>query len=261
MKAGSHCDCLLCRLEESLIAEFKDKSAWNDPGSIVDLGAVLGSFATPLDLLQSLHTVDARTANSSDPLLIELLRANARAPGESIWQKLLLLAFIPTIHRTTSHIARVFPSLVREDVSQHVVAVFLALLGSPDLEARRSHIAFAIARKLRRIAFRWAIHESHLSLPKEMHPTLSADFDDQEPLDAGGILRRFLDNCQRVGRLSPEERHLLVEVKIDGTSCRELAERNGHSAVAIQHRIQRLVDRLRRLAEKSPPHQFELFPR
>ena len=38
------------------------------------------------------------------------------------------------------------------------------------------------------------------------------------------------------------ERRILTESKIEGLSCRELSQRNGHSAVAIQHRIQRLID-------------------
>jgi hypothetical protein len=60
-----------------------------------------------------------------------------------------------------------------------------------------------------------------------------------------------------------EERNLLIQFKVEGISCQELASRNGHSAIAIQHRIQRSLDRLRRLA-KSPPgpvaKQLELFP-
>jgi hypothetical protein len=44
----------------------------------------------------------------------------------------------------------------------------------------------------------------------------------------------------------------------------ELARRDSHSAVAIQHRIQRLLDRLRRVAQRTGPRsseQLELFPR
>lgn len=76
------------------------------------------------------------------------------------------------------------------------------------------------------------------------------------------LLGQFLDNCQRKGWLSTEERQLLIEFKLEGISCPELARRKGHSVVAIRHRIQRLLDRLRRIAQTSGsgmPQQLNLF--
>jgi hypothetical protein len=76
------------------------------------------------------------------------------------------------------------------------------------------------------------------------------------------LLGQFLDNCQRKGWLSTEERQLLIEFKLEGISGPELARRNGHSVVAIRHRIQRLLDRLRRIAQSSGngmPQQLNLF--
>jgi DNA-directed RNA polymerase specialized sigma24 family protein len=76
------------------------------------------------------------------------------------------------------------------------------------------------------------------------------------------LLQQFLDNCQRRGWLSYEERELLTQFKLEGVSCPELARRSGHSVVAIRHRIQRLLDRLRRIAQTSDngtPEQLNLF--
>ena len=86
----------------------------------------------------------------------------------------------------------------------------------------------------------------------------------EEPFYAEVFLRQFLDNCQKTGWLSLEERNLLVRFKIEGASSPELAGRNGHSPVAVRRRIQRLVGRLRRLAKTArwqrAPEQLELFP-
>jgi DNA-directed RNA polymerase specialized sigma24 family protein len=255
-------------LEKSLIAELSDDRTNEEYRSLAASSETLASFRTALDLIGELHAPDDLGHNSAgDSLLLGLLRLDLTPTAHSIWQQLLLLAFIPTIHRTASQIAATFASLARDDISQHVVAAFLEFLRSTELHTRHSHIAFTIARKLRRNAFRWAIHESRGALPDESGGDRATHVDDaaaREPLHAEIVLRQFLDNCQQTGWLSPEERDLLFQFKIEGVSCLELARRNTHSAVAIQHRIQRLLDRLRRVAQRTPQggsEQLELFPR
>jgi len=268
MMAWSHCECLVCRLEKSLMAELSDERTNEDYRPFAASSDILSAFPTPLDLVREIHTSNDRNHNSSaDPLILELLKRNSSSGVQSIWQRILLRVFIPTIHRTTSQITASFPSLARDDVSQYIVCSFLEFLRSRDLQTRRSHIAFTIARKLRRRAFRWAIHEARGAGREETDGSRTTEIEDvveEEPFSAKILLRQFLDDCQRIGSLSSEERDLLVQFKIEGVSCLELALRNGHSAVAIQHRIQRLLDRLRRIARKTPrglQEQLELFPR
>jgi len=268
MITGSNCDCLVCRIEKSLIADFGEERLSNECRLLAG-SSILSRFRSPIDLVRALHTPeDHHDSSSSDALLSELLRRNSAAPPSSLWPRLLLLVFIPTIHRTTSQITAAFRSLARDDTSQHVVTVFLEFLASAELQRRRSHLAFTIARKLRRKAFRWAIHESRAAAPDvaEGYPTTDAvDVAAEEPLHAGILLQKFLDDCQTMGWLSVEERNLLVDCKVKGVSCSELSRRNGHSAVATQHRIQRLLGKLQRLAQRTRwqrvPEQLELFPR
>jgi DNA-directed RNA polymerase specialized sigma24 family protein len=267
MMTGSNCDCLVYRLEKNLIAGLSDETANQDCGHVAP-GSVLSRFPGPLDLVRELHAPDDPTDSTSvDALLLELLKQNDAAPPPSVWQRILLLAFIPTIHRTASQVRMMFPSLARDDTAQHVVTVFLEFLGSSEVRARHSHLAFTIARKLRRQAFRWAIRETRGAPPEELERGAAPKTENaraEEPLYAEVVLDEFLDNCQRMGWLSIEERGLLVRFKLDGVTCREIAGRNGHSAAAVRHRIQRLLDRLRRLAHRTQwehaPEQMELFP-
>lgn len=268
MMTRSHCECLVCRLEKSLMAELSDEHLNKDYKQLAASTDILSGFPTPLDLVREIHAPDDRNHNSSaDPLILELLKRNSSSGVQSIWQRILLRIFIPTIHRTTSQITASFPSLGRDDVSQYIVCSFLEFLPSRDLQTRHSHIAFTVARKLRRRAFRWAIHEARETAREETDGRRTTEIEDvveEEPFSAKILLRQFLDDCQKIGSLSSEERDLLVRFKIEGVSCLELALRNGHSAIAIQHRIQRLLDRLRRIARKTPrslPEQLELFPR
>jgi hypothetical protein len=259
MIAGSHCDCLVCRLEKNLLAEFREVET--NQGCLASPSGALAAFPTYLDLIGYLHAPDAphHTA-SADALLLEILKQRPR----SLRQRLLLLVFIPTIHRTASQVTAIFPSLSRDDISQQVVSVFLDFLHSTELETRRSHVAFTIARKLRRSAFRWAIRESRAAASEDVERNPAADeLASEAQLPAQRLLHQFLDSCQEHGWLSIEERHLLIQFKIEGVSCLELARQNGPSAIAIQRRIQRLLDRLRRLAQQTRREnleQLQLFP-
>jgi DNA-directed RNA polymerase specialized sigma24 family protein len=268
MMTGSSCDCLVCQLEKNLIAELGDDRAGEEYRLLSASSAILSRFRNPLDLVRHLHTPGSSNHGASGDLtLLELLRFRRESGAFSIYRQILLLAFIPTIHRTKSQIAATFPALARDDIAQHAVTTLLEFLGSRELEARRSHIAFTIARKLRRLAFRWAMHELRVAPSGDrvrMEVGSTGDAQRPQTLDAHVLLHEFLDNCERARWLSSEERELLVSFKVEGVSCQELARRNGHSAVAIQHRIQRLLDRLRRLAKRRAgpwPEQLELFPR
>ena len=85
--------------------------------------SALSCFPSPLDLVRKLHThEDGKDNSTADALLSELLKRSASAAFRSICQRILLLAFIPTIHRTASQVSVRFPVLARDDTSQHVVA-------------------------------------------------------------------------------------------------------------------------------------------
>ena len=267
MKTGSNCGCLVCHLEKSLAAELRAETASHEYAYLAASSSPLLRFPTALDLIRELHAPEGESA-SADTLLLELLKQHADARHPSVWQLILLLVFIPTIHRTASQVRMLFPALARDDTSQHVLTVFLEFLGSSEMRARRSHLAFTIARKLRRQALRWAVRETRGASPEESGGDAIEEIANaaaEEPLYAEVILRRFLDICQKLGWLSPEERELLVRFKLDGVTCREIAGRDGNAAAAVRHRIQRLLDRLRRVAQraqwKKPPEQLQLFPR
>jgi DNA-directed RNA polymerase specialized sigma24 family protein len=267
MLAASNCDCLICRLEICLIAELNEDHAREQFRLFALSSPILSSFPTALELVRTLHDhVNHERNPTSDEVLLDLLKRSGDTPFRPMWQRLLLLVFIPTVHRTTSQIAANFPSLTRDDTAQYLFAVLLEFLHSKELRSRESHLAFTIARKIRRNTFRWAIRESRRAMPDSKDGTpatwVQNDVDDAD-VHADILLQQFLDNCQRRGRLTAEERELLTEFKLEGLSGSELARRNGHSAIAIRHRIQRVLARLRRIAQapkNRTPEQLLLFP-
>jgi DNA-directed RNA polymerase specialized sigma24 family protein len=265
MMAGSSCDCPICRLEESLIDELSQEKGREEYGVWARSSEVLAGFATASELVGHLHRQSDDRNSGVDRVMVELVRAGARERLEPIAQSLLLLVFVPTIHRTASQISTTFPLLNREDTAQHLFTALLEFLHSQELRAQRSHLAFVVARRMRRSAFRWAIRESRLGPPTDRDQTPNPSEETEERRDeshAGVLLSKFLDDCQSRGWLSQEERQLLTRFKLEGLSGAEIGRRSGHSAVAIRHRIQRLLDRLRRVAQKSGggiPEQPDLF--
>jgi DNA-directed RNA polymerase specialized sigma24 family protein len=264
---ASYCDCLICRLEASFIAELSEERSDEEFRLFTVSSPLLSGFPGAFELVRKLQQYDNQEQNpSSDEILLDLLGRGDEAALEPMCQRLLLLVFIPTVHRTTSQIVQTFPSLTRDDTAQHLFAALLEFLHSRELRSRHSHLGFTIARKIRRSAFRWAIRESHRSLRDETAGESTTLLETDQSLGdphAPILLRQFLDNCQRRGWLSIEERELLTQFKLEGISCPELARQNGHSAVAIRHRVQRLLDRLRRIAQTSEngTRQLDLFPR
>jgi len=265
MLTGLNCNCLICQLEANLVADLAAKRNTALFSEFAARRPVLSGFPTARQLIQRLH--DSKTEYqlpTSDQILRELLPPPTDSALRQFWQSMLLLAFIPTVHRTTSQISNTFPCLGRDDIGQHLIGLLLEFLHSNELQSRYSHLAFTIARKIRRLAFRWAMRESRIGLPEEVNGgsmtfQLSAP---PNPTQSALLLHEFLDSCERGGWLSAAERRLLMQFKIEGLSCQELSRRNGHSAIALQHRIQRLVDRLRRLSKEPATgiaQQLQLF--
>jgi DNA-directed RNA polymerase specialized sigma24 family protein len=266
MMAGSDCGCLICRLEASLLDELHHEKALEEYRRWAASSRVLAAFPTPAELVAHLHRQHSDEGNSSaDEILLELVGTGAKGPFDSMRQQILLLVFVPTIHRTTSQVSAGFPALAREDTAQHLFAALLEFLDSRELGARRSHLAFTIARKMRRGAFRWAIRESRIKLADEPDRSRALPDETETSGDASQatvLLADFLDKCQRRGWLTEEERQLLIRFKLEGLSGAELARRSGRSALAIRHRVYRLLERLRRIAQKPGagiPEQLDLF--
>ena len=266
MMAGSDCGCLICRLEASLLDELRHEKGLEEYRRWAASSRVLAAFPTPAELVEHLHRQHSEERNlSADEILLELVGTGGKGPFDSLRQQILLLVFVPTIHRTTSQVSAGFPALAREDTAQHLFAALLEFFDSRELRARRSHLAFTIARKMRRGAFRWAIRESRIKLADE--PDRSRALPDEtetsgDASQAAVLLADFFDKCQRRGWLTEEERQLLIRFKLEGLSGADLARRSGRSALAIRHRVHRLLERLRRIAQKPGagiPEQLDLF--
>ena len=74
-------------------------------------------------------------------------------------------------------------------------------------------------------------------------------------LEAKVLLGEILQTCLSRGLLSEKEYELLMTFKIDGLGSRLLSAHEGLSDVALRHRVQRIVERLRRQVQAPPPRK------
>jgi len=148
------------------------------------------------DLLRLLRVTPA--GSRSDEVLAELLRFRSKRPAFT--DAVLVLAFVPMLHRTVRRVLAFQPSMAEEDVVQQTLGILLQFLGSDDLQARQSHFAFAISRAVKREASAWAAREGskHAMLDHDgdAFPPLAID----EPFERYTQLRHFLNRCVLPGR-------------------------------------------------------------
>ncbi len=176
---------------------------------------------------------------------------HGRAPGQELRQRLILLILMPAVHRTSRQIAYGFPSLTRDDVGQQLLTSILQILQSKPLLKQQSHFAFTITRLMRRHSFRWAVREARLAPTQKLATPIVAEavVEDGTGFETSIHLREFLRGCLYDGQLTEAEHELLMLFKIQGVSVEVLAAREGLSEIAFRHRMQRVLDKLRRIAQ------------
>src|SRR5205807_1385253 len=85
--------------------------------------------------------------------------------AEEIGQQLLLLAYMPAIHKVHREVCQKFPGLCPEDIAQQATVCFLETVRTPEMHIFNGHLSAALARRFRQSLFRWAIGEIRQSLP------------------------------------------------------------------------------------------------
>jgi hypothetical protein len=250
MSRESSCRCLICALERSLTVQIAEHPSHYR--KFADSCLSLSAFPSPFDLIVHLHGCRNVMAGSSsaDAILHEILPLAATDDADTTLRDLLLLAFIPTLHSTLRRVAGCYRSLSTDDIGQHLVASLLEIFGSREFCHRTSHIAFAIARFLKRNAFAWAERECRSAAPVTLEalPESLSTFNAPERIERAALLRHFLYRCYDRGLLTTEDLQLLTQFKLDASLD---SEPHGAATVysnADRQRMKRLLGKLRRIA-------------
>lgn len=252
MSPASICRCPLCRIEKNLLVRLSDTSEQEIYRSFASSTRNLSVFQEVPALLAHLR------ASQGDPRTDDIFREllEARSVLSELVEGIFVLAFVPVIHRTLRQITTLLPSLPLDDATQEVLSSFLQFLRSDDLRVRQSHIAFSIARTLKRSAFAWARREGAvLRVDQETSESVFL-VSEKESFERHAILRHFLHRCILKGLLANGELDLLLQFKLDGNRGEDLGDSEGISANAFRQRAKRLLAKLRRLA-RTPANNMD----
>jgi DNA-directed RNA polymerase specialized sigma24 family protein len=244
MSLEIQCHCTLCNIEAKLFSALTRPES-RPVNELFSAFPALHRHSTVSNLLFHLRASPADAAN--DNLFHEIFALREANPAFA--ESLLVLVFLPMLHRAVRLITRQQESLAEEDIAQQVLFFFLQFLHSPEMTTRSSHFAFAIARGVKRHIFEWAKQESaNATLLDHANGEASVFVELEDSFERFAQLRHFLHRCVTKGMLAESELDLLIQVKVDGNTGEEMAVLNSSSSNAVRQRFKRLLAKLRRLA-------------
>jgi len=238
------CDCELCVVEASLESELEVLDCAKI-ASLFSAYPTLRPYSSPPLLISRLRRLAADT--ESDHLLRELMVLRPSVPA--LVESLLVLAFLPLLHRTVRMVAKRKSSLASEDIAQEALRFFVEFMRSGQVRGRNSHFAFVISRGLKRHIFRWASRESRGAALMDELKENAHSRNGHVSFERITELRHFLDRCVTRGILTEKELNLLVDFKLIGGQIDESEGSNGTSSNAIRQKLKRLLGKLRRVAK------------
>lgn len=249
MLKENNCCCAVCQVERSLLNSLSTQTARTHFQALVQNYPVLNHFDSPADVIVKLHEherVELVNHKAWNGILHALVDSIAGATAEEIGQQLLLLAFMPAIHRTYAEVCQLFPALGAEDIAQQASLVFLEATRSPFVVSQNGYLPVALAKEFRRRLLRWAFLETRRSIPSEELSSVQPEPESDENFEDAVLLEEFLSQVQRAGVLSQEQCDLLRKFKWEGFEANELVGANaGNTTNAVQMRLKRIFKRLR----------------
>ena len=267
MRDNLKCNCNICRVEQQLSASLGEPIRLERFSELQVLHPLLAGFGSPSMVVEHLHS--QREGEERPPTANEILAALIRSAEDPAWAEtsnsVLVLAFMPAIHRTYSEIRGWFRELPTDDVSQQTLTHFLELAASAPIGLVDGQLSFLLARSLRRNVFRWA--QKEMVLLREREKTLEELREASEPsftenFETVSILNDFLNFACRRGIISAFERTLLQKLKIEGFLAKEAS--NTHKVLsekAVFHKLQRIMARLQQAANMTAAGEpIEVLP-
>lgn len=237
------CGCTICGVESHLQRELSSF----DPVVLSHLFSPcphLRGYSDLSSLLSSLRNLSAKEV--ADEYLSELLSIRAEQPA--LIESLLVIAFVPMLHRIVRQVSTHQSTLTPDDISQQALTFLVKVLQSNDLRGRRSHFAFAISRGVKRQLFGWAKREG--STPSQAIEQFSENMGVQAGFERQVFMRHFLHHSLRRGVINSDELNLLIDFKLGEVPC-DSSSNSCPASNAVRQKMKRLLAKLRRAARQT----------
>jgi len=252
MRENLQCNCHICKIERHLVISLSESHCSDEFLRLAQAAAPLATFSTARALVDHLHAHRDGEASvpSASEVVGSLMQSSSIVSETELRNSVLVLSFVPMIHRTYREVRAWFREIEAEDIAQQILTLFLELVGSTAPITISNHLPIALTRTLRKNAFRWAEKEKRLTIQREFDKSQMGD----EPgaidtFETASVLNDFLDYCHRIGILSVFERELLIRLKVEGFFAKEII--HTHTALsekAVHWRVERILQRLQKAA-------------
>src|SRR5256712_2714192 len=143
MTKENSCRCVVCDSERNLLNSLNSQTARTHFQALARNHAVLKHFDLPADVIAQLHEheqVELVNHKAWNGILHALVNSLADRTAEEIGQQLLLLAYMPAIHKAYAEVCQQFPALVAEDVAQQAALVLLEAARSPAMRNQNGYL-------------------------------------------------------------------------------------------------------------------------
>ena len=263
MSKENNCQCVVCQVEQSLLDSLSTQTARTHFQALAHNYPILNHFDSPSDVIAQLHQhKEPQIVNhvAWNGILHALVHSIADGTAEEIGQQLLLVAYAPAIHKVYREVCQKFPGLCPDDVAQQAALCLMETARSSEMQSQNGHLPVALARRFRQSLFRWAIAEIGQSLPVQDIPT-ELPHPSADNFEEGVLLEHFLAKSQRIGILSAAECELVRKFHCEGFQPEELRDgKDSPSPVALYRRIQRAVQRLRKVGTSCMAKRSRVLP-
>jgi DNA-directed RNA polymerase specialized sigma24 family protein len=252
MRENLQCSCHICKIERHLVISLSDPHHSDEFLRLAHAAAPLATFPTARALVEHLHAHrdGEKSVPSASEVVGSLMQSSSVISETELRNSVLVLSFVPMIHRTYREVRAWFREIEAEDIAQQILTLFLELVDSTTPVAISNHLPIALTRTLRKNAFRWAEKEKRLTIQREFDKSQTGDEPGaNDTFETVSVLNDFLDHCHRLGILSVFERELLIKLKVEGFFAKEII--HTHTALsekAVHWRVERILQRLHKAA-------------
>jgi hypothetical protein len=194
---------------------------------------------------------DTNGSGEASDRIFRAFRDALEQPG-GIAETLLLLAVVPALHAAVSSFKRACPTLNREDIAQQAIVIVMTHVRGDTWRRRETHLAYSLARELRRDVFLWVKNET-LFLPEpDSCSTSERTVSASELFERDVQLKHFLHRSLATGALDNDDLELLIEFKLEGGTG---DKGNGPVTNAARQRMKRLMAKMRHHARSFTLHR------
>jgi DNA-directed RNA polymerase specialized sigma24 family protein len=269
MRDKIQCNCHICKIERHLIVSLSEQPYSDEFLAVANPATPLATFSSALALVEHLHAQrnGVISVPSAGEIVGSLIQNTSLVFGAELKNSILVLAFIPMIHRTYREVRAWFREIEPEDIAQQILTLFLDLADSASPMPMNNYLPIALTRTLRKNSFRWAEKEKRHTIQRETDKSQEfAEVGANDTFETVSVLNDFLSHCHAIGILSTFERDLLIKLKVEGFFAKEIIQT--HTALsekAVHWRVERILQRLQKAANdlgiKDTQLSFSVSPK